>query len=132
MEAGVIGCSIARELSKYHLKIAVLEKECDVSQGASKANSGIVHGGYDAKHGTKKAQLSRKGNLMFEKLSEELQFGYRKVGSLVLAFNEQEVKTVSLTESTIRCTYDQYIAQTPCTVLNPASLISALYCVTVS
>ena len=52
--AGAIGCSIARELSKYQLKIAVVEQFEDVSQGASKANSGIVHGGYDESHGTLK------------------------------------------------------------------------------
>ena len=60
--AGVVGASIARELSKYNLNICVLEKEEDVSNGASKANSGIVHGGYAAKYGTLKGQLCVKGN----------------------------------------------------------------------
>ncbi|WP_461207712.1 FAD-dependent oxidoreductase [Clostridium sp. DL1XJH146] len=92
--AGVIGCGIARELSRYNLRILLLEKENDVSQGASKANSGIVHGGYDAKHGTKKGYFSRKGNRMYEKLNKELNFGYLECGSLVLAFDDDEIKTL--------------------------------------
>lgn len=90
---GVVGCAIARELSKYKIgKILVLEKDSDVSQGASKANSGIVHGGYDAKHGTLKSKLSRRGNLMFPQLHRELNFGYRQIGSLVLAFTDAEMQ----------------------------------------
>jgi len=92
--AGVIGTSIARELSRYVLDVLVLEKENDVSQGASKANSGIVHGGYDATHGTNKGYFSRKGNQMFGKLNEELNFGYEACGSLVLAFDESEVEAL--------------------------------------
>jgi glycerol-3-phosphate dehydrogenase len=90
--AGVIGCSIARALSRYELNILVLEKENDVSCGASKANSGIVHGGYDAKHGSLKGYFSRKGNRLFKALNEELNFGYEECGSLVLAFSEAEMK----------------------------------------
>lgn len=92
--AGVIGTSIARELSRYHLKVLVLEKEGDVSNGASKANSGIVHGGYDAKNGTMKAKFSRAGNRMFGQLNDELNFGYMECGSLVLAFCEQDFDTL--------------------------------------
>ncbi|WXR61042.1 NAD(P)/FAD-dependent oxidoreductase [Peptostreptococcaceae bacterium AGR-M142] len=88
--AGIIGCSIARELSRLNLKILLIEKENDVSCGASKANSGIVHGGYDAKAGTNKAYFSRKGNLMYDKLDEELNFGFERCGSLVLAFTKEE------------------------------------------
>lgn len=88
--AGVIGCSIARALSKFQLNIVLIEKENDVSCGASKANSGIVHGGYDAKHGTLKGHFSRKGNRLFKQLNEELNFGYEECGSLVLAFSENE------------------------------------------
>lgn len=90
--AGVIGCAIARELSKYQGRILLIEKDNDVSSGASKANSGIVHGGYDAKHGTLKGFFSRKGNLMFQGLNEELNFGYKMIGSLVLAFSEAELE----------------------------------------
>lgn len=88
--AGVIGCSIARALSRYKLDIILIEKENDVSCGASKANSGIVHGGYDAKHGSSKGYFSRKGNRLFQQLEEELNFGYEECGSLVLAFSEEE------------------------------------------
>lgn len=87
--AGVIGCSIARALARYDLKILLLEKENDVSCGASKANSGIVHGGYDAKYGSLKGRFSRTGNRLFSKLNEELNFGYEECGSLVLAFSEE-------------------------------------------
>jgi len=92
---GVIGCSIARELSKYKIKTIVIEKDSDVSCGATKANSGIVHGGYDARYGTKKGYFSHRGNILFEKLNKELNFGFEKIGSLVLAFDEEEIKTLS-------------------------------------
>ncbi|SJZ83065.1 NAD(P)/FAD-dependent oxidoreductase [Garciella nitratireducens] len=88
--AGVIGSSIARELSKYDLKISVLEKESDVAVGTSKANSGIVHAGYDAKPNTLKGKLNVKGNAMFDDLSKELDFPFKRNGSLVLCFEEQE------------------------------------------
>lgn len=92
--AGVIGSAIAREMSKYKGKILLLEKEEDVSNGASKANSGIVHGGYDAKHGTKKGYFSRKGNRMFEQLDKELNFGYLECGSMVLGYNEDDLEVI--------------------------------------
>ncbi len=87
---GVIGCSIARELSRYNLDILVLEKGEDISTGASKANSGIIHGGYDAAHSKLKGYFSRRGNQMFDKLEEELNFGFSRCGSLVLAFSQEE------------------------------------------
>lgn len=83
--AGTIGCSVARELSKYRLRILLLDEGDDVSEGASKANSGIIHGGYDAKFGTLKARLSLRGNRMFRGLDSQLNFGYNEIGSLVLA-----------------------------------------------
>lgn len=89
--AGVVGCAIARELSKYKLNILVLEKENDVSNGASKANSGIVHGGYDAKHGSRKGYFSRKGNRMYEQLNKELNFGYLECGSMVIGFSDDDL-----------------------------------------
>ncbi|GBG24382.1 L-2-hydroxyglutarate dehydrogenase, mitochondrial [Hondaea fermentalgiana] len=90
---GAVGCAIARELSKFSgARVVLLEKEDDLSQGATKANSGIVHGGYDAKHGTLKSKLSRRGNRKFAQLDQELNFGYREIGSLVLAFTDLEVK----------------------------------------
>ncbi|KAJ3010579.1 UNVERIFIED_CONTAM: hypothetical protein HDU68_002076 [Siphonaria sp. JEL0065] len=88
--AGVIGCAIAREMARMKLKVCVLEKGDDVASGASKANSGIVHGGYDETHGTLKARVSGKGNRMFKTWNEQLNFGFRVTGSMVLAFGPDE------------------------------------------
>ena len=92
--AGVTGAGIARALSGYKGNICLIEKAEDVSSGASKANSGIVHGGYAAKNGTLKGRLNVLGNRMFEDLNHQLNFGYRKTGGLVLAFNEEERKSL--------------------------------------
>lgn len=92
--AGVVGMNIARQLSRYQLKVCVLEKGEDVSCGCSKANSGIVHGGYSDEPGTLKAELCVKGNRMYEQLDRELHFGYRKTSSLVLAFSEEEIQAL--------------------------------------
>ena len=89
--AGVSGCAIARELSRYQLEIAVLEKALDVCEGTSKANSGIVHAGYDAKPGTLKARLNVEGSRKMEALSKELDFPYKRNGSIVLCFDEKDV-----------------------------------------
>ncbi|MDR2939595.1 MAG: NAD(P)/FAD-dependent oxidoreductase [Clostridiales bacterium] len=86
--AGVIGCSVARELSRFNIKTIALEKGPDVSVGASRANSGIVHGGYDAKPGTLKAKYNVLGQQMFERLSSELDFPFKRNGSLVVAFGK--------------------------------------------
>jgi glycerol-3-phosphate dehydrogenase len=88
--AGVIGCAAARELSKYDLKIKVLEKCSDVCEGTSKANSAIVHAGFDAKAGSQKAKLNVEGNRLMEELSKELDFPFVRNGSLVLCFEEKE------------------------------------------
>lgn len=92
--AGVVGSAIARELSKYNLKVLMLEKTDDVSNGASKANSGIVHGGYAAKYGTLKGKMCFEGNRMYDKLNEELNFGFKRTGALVIGFNEEDEKTL--------------------------------------
>ncbi len=89
--AGVIGASIFRELTKYDLKVVVLEKENDVSMGTSKANSAIVHAGYDPKIGTLMAKYNVRGNEMFEALCKELSVPFKRNGSLVLAFSEEEM-----------------------------------------
>ena len=68
---GVTGCSILRELSKYDLKVALLEKEEDVCSGTSKANSAIVHAGHDAKSGSLKAKLNVRGNELIKELAKE-------------------------------------------------------------
>lgn len=97
--AGVIGCSIARELSKYNLDVAVIDKNQDISEGISKANSGIIHGGYNEKKGTLKAKLNLEANKIIEFLSEELEFSFKRNGSLVLAFNEDEFKKLKKLKS---------------------------------
>ena len=88
--AGIVGCSIARELSKYNLDVSVIDKNQDVSEGISKANSGIIHGGYNEKKGTLKAKLNLEANKIIDSLAEELEFPFKRNGSLVLAFNEDE------------------------------------------
>ncbi|MCL5260687.1 MAG: FAD-dependent oxidoreductase [Gammaproteobacteria bacterium] len=92
--AGVVGAAIARELAKFKLKICLLEKSEDVANGTTKANSGIVHGGYADKPGSVKAKFSGAGNRMFPKLEAELHFGFRQIGSLLLAFSDAEVQEI--------------------------------------
>ncbi|MDR0221005.1 MAG: FAD-dependent oxidoreductase [Lachnospiraceae bacterium] len=87
---GVVGCSIARELSRKQIKIAVLERRADVGEGASKANSGIVHAGFDALPGTMKARLNLRGSQLMPTLAAELDFAYKNNGSLVLCFAEED------------------------------------------
>ena len=89
--AGVVGSSIARELSRYDLDILVLEKASDVCEGTSKANSGIVHAGFDAVPGTLKARFNVVGSRMMEALSRELDFSYKRNGSLVLCFSKDDI-----------------------------------------
>ena len=87
--AGVCGAAVARELSRYRVNACVLEKEEDVCCGTSKANSGIVHAGYDAEPGTLKARLNVRGNKLMERLSEELDFPFKRTGSLVICRDEE-------------------------------------------
>ena len=92
--AGVVGCALARQLSHYQGKIAVLERAEDVADGASKANSGIVHAGFDAKPGTKKAYYNVKGAAMYADLARQLGVPYNPVGALVLGFGEEDRQTL--------------------------------------
>lgn len=92
--AGIVGSAIARQLSKYDLKIVVLEKGVEVCQGTTKANSAIVHGGFDAKEGSLKAKLNVLGCEMYPNLCEELSVEYKNNGSLVLAFDQDDVKHI--------------------------------------
>ena len=92
--AGVSGAMIARELSKYNLKIALFEKANDVAMGASKANSGIVHAGFDAVPGSLKAKLNVDGCALMPQTCKDLSVPYKNNGSLVVAFSEKEMKTV--------------------------------------
>ena len=88
--AGVSGCAIARELSRKKASVLVVEREEDVCCGTSKANSAIVHAGYDAKHGSLMAKLNVQGSRMMEQLSKDLDFHYRRNGSLVVMVSEDD------------------------------------------
>ncbi len=88
--AGVTGCAIARELSKYEARILVIEKDEDVCTGTSKANSGIVHAGYDAKPGSLKAKMNIRGNVLMDDLSRDLDIPFKRIGSLVVCVDEDQ------------------------------------------
>lgn len=92
--SGVVGALISRELSKYDINVALLERCNDVAMGTTKANSAIVHGGFDAIPGTMKAKLNVKGTEMMPEVCKELNVPYRNNGSLVLAFSEEEMEHV--------------------------------------
>ncbi len=92
--AGVIGASIFRELMRYDLKVAIIDKENDVSMGTTKANSAIVHAGYDPKVGTLMAKYNLKGNEMFEEICNELSVPFKRNGSLVIGFDEEDMETI--------------------------------------
>lgn len=92
--AGITGCAIAYELGKYNVKAVIVEKENDVSVGTTKANSAIIHGGYDPKPGTKMAEYNIKGNVYTKELCEKLDVPYKQIGALVVAFSEEEKKTL--------------------------------------
>jgi len=90
---GVIGAAIARELSKYHLQIAILERNLGVAQETSAGNSGVVHGGFDPTPGTVNARLNLLGRHLYEnEWFKELNFPHRNCHSIVLAFNDVEKK----------------------------------------
>ena len=89
--AGVTGSAVARELSRYKLNVCVLDKEEDVCCGTSKANSAIVHAGFDAAPGTLMAKYNVLGSNMMEQLSKDLDFSYRRNGSLVLCFDPEQM-----------------------------------------
>ncbi|MDO5134725.1 MAG: NAD(P)/FAD-dependent oxidoreductase [Eubacteriales bacterium] len=88
--AGVIGSSVARYLSRYHARVCVVEKEEDVCCGTSKANSAIVHAGFDARENSLKARYNVAGSKMMPALARELDFPYRQNGSIVLCLREED------------------------------------------
>ena len=88
---GVIGASLAHKLSQFDLKVLILERENDVAMGTTKANSAIVHAGYDPEPGTLMARLNVAGSARMEALCRELDVEYRRTGSMVLAFSEEEL-----------------------------------------
>ncbi len=92
--AGVCGANIARRLSAYELNVVVVEKEADVSFGVSKANSGIVHGGFHHNKKYLKARLEIQGAMMFDKLRQELDFPFKRCGIVVAAMHEDEMRAI--------------------------------------
>lgn len=92
---GVIGCAIARELSRYHLRVVLVEKECEVGFGTSKTNSGIIHGGHRASPDTLKGRLEWEGNQMWDRLCEELGFGFKRIGELTVARTEDQLPVLT-------------------------------------
>ena len=86
--AGAVGCAAARELSKYKLSVCVVDRESDVCEGTTKANSAIAHAGFDAEPGTLKARFNVRGSEMLEELAKKLQFAYIRNGAMVLCFDK--------------------------------------------
>lgn len=96
--AGIVGTTIARQLSRYRLNILIVEKGIDVAMGATKANSAIVHGGYAEPHTTLKGRLCYAGRQAFARLNEELNFGFKESGSLVVTADDDPAPLYRLLE----------------------------------
>ncbi len=92
--AGIIGTAIARELSRYNLRLVIIEKDSDAANGTTKANSAIVHAGFDPEPGSLKALLNAEGNKLFGDLCRELDIPFHRNGSLVIAFSDEELETL--------------------------------------
>ena len=88
--AGITGCAITRQLARYDLSICVVEAANDIALGASKANGGLVHAGYDPVPGTVKAQVNARGCELYGTWAQELGFLFRRTGSMVLGFNDED------------------------------------------
>lgn len=93
---GVVGAAVARQLSQYRLSVCVLEKENDVAVGTTKANSAIIHAGYDPRPGSLMAKLNARGVELVKELAPKLHFPYQPIGSLLLAFTEENLETVEV------------------------------------
>ncbi|MGI6517531.1 MAG: NAD(P)/FAD-dependent oxidoreductase [Bacillota bacterium] len=89
--AGIVGTAIARELSRYDVSVVLVEKKSDVASGTTKANTALVHAGYDAEPGTLKARLNLAGNALYPKVCAELGVLYKNTGSLVVALDEGQM-----------------------------------------
>ncbi len=90
--AGVVGSAIARELSRYRLDVALIDSAEDVAMGASRANSAIVHAGYDCVPGTLMARLNVRGNELYDSWCRELDVPLKRIGTLVIAFGSEDEK----------------------------------------
>lgn len=87
---GIIGCAIARELSRYSLQTVVIEAANDIACGTTKANGGLIHSGYDPAPGTMKSKVNARGNKLYSTWSKELGFEFKRTGSMVLAFTQSD------------------------------------------
>lgn len=140
--AGVVGGMVARELAKYQLKICILEKENDVAMGATKANSAIVHAGFDAKEGSLKAKMNVRGSQMMENVTRELGVKYVRNESLVVAFESERAEVEAIYERGIKngveglriVEHDELLAMEPnlnpnlaCALLAPTGAIVCPY-----
>ncbi len=116
---GIIGCAIARELSKYELRVILLEKTSDVGAGATMANSAIVHSGWDPEDGTLKAALNVAGSRMYEDFCRELGVSFVRSSALVVATSEEE-------EITLRARFARAVARDiPATLLSREEALAA-------
>lgn len=91
---GVVGAATAYELARYKLRVAVLEAAADIAAGTTKANSAIIHAGYDPEPGTLMARLNVEGNRLTGEICEKLQVPFKRVGSLVVAFSPEQLPTL--------------------------------------
>ena len=92
--AGAVGTALARELSKYQLKIVLVEKEADICAGTSKANSGVIHTGFDAPLNTLESTLVTKANLLFDQMTQELNVPFKRIGAFLVAVNDEQDKSL--------------------------------------
>ena len=90
--AGISGCSVARELSRYQLHALVLEKDHDIAAGTTRGNSATVHAGYDPEPGTNKAIYNVRGSRMYEALCRELSVPYMRNGRIIFATDEGQME----------------------------------------
>jgi len=89
---GIVGCALARELSRYDLRLALIEKEVEVGFGTSKTNSGIIHAGHHASPDTLKGKFEWTGNQMWDDLARDLKFGFNRIGELLLAQKSEDLQ----------------------------------------
>jgi glycerol-3-phosphate dehydrogenase len=92
---GISGCGIARELRKRECGVLLLEKNSDVAEGTTKSNNGMIHSGYDSKHGSLKARLNVEGNALYDELASDLGFRFNQTGSFVCAYGAEDEATIA-------------------------------------
>ncbi len=89
---GIVGCALARELSRYNLRLALIEKEVEVGFGTSKTNSGIIHAGHHSAEGTLKGKFEWAGNQRWDDLARDLKFGFKRIGELLIAQKPEDLQ----------------------------------------